>query len=326
MRKSRWTLMMIGLPGAALVSILVWTALVPVDETEYAVVTSFGRVEGVHGAEPGGAGLHFKWPWQSVARVDRRIQICDPPPREVITGDKKSFEVAPFVLYRVADPVQFLRGSSTIEQAEARLSERVSSAISDAIGRRETKSLATTETGKWSLDKLTNEVAHVVAPASRRELGVEVLDLGLRRFNHPLEVRPAVFELIRSERRQVAAKLRAEGEAQYTTITSQADRKRDTILAEAQAEAERIRGQAQAESTRILNEAHSRDPKFYEFLRTLESYSAILDPKTTIVLSSSSPLLRLLSRGPGDEPALEAPSQPTADTTTGSGSSGGSHR
>ena len=100
-----------------------------------------------------------------------------------------------------------------------------------------------------------------MAPAARDELGIEVVDLGLRRFNHPLEVRPAVFELIRSERRQVAARLRAEGEAQYTTITSQADRTRDTILAQAEAEAERIRGQAQAESTRILNEAHARDPE-----------------------------------------------------------------
>ena len=134
-----------------------------------------------------------------------------------------------------------------------------------------------------------------------------MVDLGLRRFNHPLEVRPAVFDLIRSERRQVAAKLRAEGEAQYLTITSQADRMRDAILAQAEAEAERIRGQAEAEATRILNEAHSRDPRFFEFLRTLESYRSILDPKATIVLSSSSPLLKLLDRGPAVEPAPELP-------------------
>ncbi len=81
-----------------------------------------------------------------------------------------------------------------------------------------------------------------VAPSALLELGIELADLGLRRFNHPLEVRPAVFELIRSERRQVAARLRAEGEAQYTTISSQADRTRDTLLAQADAEAERHSG------------------------------------------------------------------------------------
>ena len=133
-----------------------------------------------------------------------------------------------------------------------------------------------------------------------------MLDVRLRRFNHPLEVRPAVFDLIRSERRQVAARLRAEGEAQYVTITSQADRARDTILAEAEAEAQRIRGNAEAEATRLLNEAHARDPRFFEFLRTLESYRSILDDRTTIVLSASSPLLKLLVKGPASVAASRA--------------------
>jgi membrane protease subunit HflC len=278
-----------------------------VDETEYAVVTNFGQVAAVYGTESAGAGLHFKFPWQSVVRVDRRHRVFDPPAREVITGDKRNLEVASYLVYRVADPITFLRGSGSLDQAEARLNERVSAALSDAIGRRDFATMATTEPTRWALDDLTRQTVAAVAPAARDELGIEVLDLGLRRFNHPLEVRPAIFELIRSERRQAAARLRAEGEAQYTTITSQADRMRDAILAQAEAEAERIRGQAQAESTRILNEAHARDPRFYELLRTLESYRSILDPKTTIILSSTSPLLKLLSRGPGEEPGQEPP-------------------
>jgi membrane protease subunit HflC len=129
----------------------------------------------------------------------------------------------------------------------------------------------------------------------------------LRRFNHPVEVRPAVFDLIRSERRQVAAKLRADGESQYVSITSSADRMRDTILAQAEADAQRTKGAAQAEAARILNQAHARDPKFFEFLRTLESYRSILDGQTTVVLSSSSPLLKLLSHGPSPERSAEPP-------------------
>jgi membrane protease subunit HflC len=270
------------------------------------VVTSFGRIVAVHGVAPGTAGLHFKWPWESVSRVDQRLRAFDPPPREVITGDKRNLEVAPYLVYRVADPVQYLRGSGSLEQAEARLSERVSAALSDALGRRELASLVTTDPARMSLDELTAEALRAVAPSALAELGIELVDLGLRRFNHPLEVRPAIFELIRSERRQVAARLRAEGEALYTTITSQADRTRDTLLAQADAEAERIRGQAQAESTRILNEAHARDPRFYELLRTLESYGSILDSRATVVLSSSSPLLKLLVRGPAEEPEVES--------------------
>lgn len=95
--------------------------------------------------------------------------------------------------------------------------------------------------------------------------------------------------------------MRAEGEAKYQTLTSQADRQRDAILAQADAEAERIRGQGDAEATRLYNDAHARDPKFYEFVRTLEAYRAILDEKATIVLSSSSPLLKLLTQGPPDD-------------------------
>ncbi|HZW33112.1 MAG TPA: protease modulator HflC, partial [Isosphaeraceae bacterium] len=90
--------------------------------------------------------------------------------------------------------------------------------------------------------------------------------------------------------------------AQFVTITSQADRMRDTILAEAEADARRIRGTAEAEATRLLNEAHARDPRFFAFLRTLESYRAILDDRTTVVLSASSPLLKLLVQGPSSEP------------------------
>ncbi len=283
--------------------LLTGSSLVAVDETEYAVVTSFGEVMAVYGVEPGTAGLHLKRPWQSVLKVERRLRVFDPPSREVITGDKHNLEVASYLIYRVADPVQFLRGSGSLEQAEARLGERVAAALSDAIGKRDLAALASADPRRWALDELTHDALAAVAPAARAELGIAVVELGLRRFNHPLEVRPAIFELIRSERRQVAAKLRAEGEAQYTTITSLADRQRDTIQAQAEAEAERIRGQAQAESTRILNEAHARDPRFYELLRILESYESILDPKATVVLSSSSPLLKLLNQGPLEEAA-----------------------
>jgi membrane protease subunit HflC len=299
----------VGLALSVILLALAWSSLVAVDETEYAVVTSFGEVVAVHGEKPGTAGLHMKRPWESVIRVDRRLRAFDPAPREVITGDKRNLEVAPYLVYRVADPVQFVRGSGSLDQAEARLGERASAALSDCIGRRELTALATTDPKRWALDELTRETLQSIAPAAQAELGVEVVDLGLRRFNHPLEVRPAIFELIRSERRQVAARLRAEGEAQYTTITSQADRQRDTILAQADADAERVRGQAQAESTRILNEAHARDPRLYELLRTLESYGSILDPKTTIVLSATSPLLRLLASGPGDS-AAPPPAKP----------------
>ncbi len=306
----RWVIALLLFAVVASVTI---ASFVMVDETEFAVVTSFGRIEAVYGDQPSEAGLHPKAPWQVAIKIDRRIRVFDPPPREVITGDKRNLEVAPYVVWRVSDPVSFLRGSGSHELAEARLNERVSAGLSDAIGRRELAGLASTDTAKWAIDALNRDTLAAVAPGAREELGVEVLDVRLRRFNHPVEVRPAVFELIRSERRQVAAKLRAEGEAQYITITSQADRARDTILAEAEAEARRIRGHGEAEATRILNDAHSRDPRFFEFLHTLESYRSILDDRATVILSASSPLLKLLVKGP----VFDSPSGSTAGHASG---------
>jgi membrane protease subunit HflC len=227
-RPLRW-LLVTGLVIA--LAVLVMSSLLVVDETEFAVVTSFGRIVAVHGDTASEAGLHLKALWHLALKIDRRWKVFDPPPREVITGDKRNLEIAPYVVWRVADPVRFLRGSASDDLAEARLNDRVSAGLSDAIGRRELATLATTDASKWDLDALTRDVLGLVAPGARDELGVEVLDIRLRRFNHPVEVRPAVFDLIRSERRQVAARLRAEGDAQYVAIASEADRMRDTIQA-----------------------------------------------------------------------------------------------
>lgn len=295
-------------------------SIVVADETQYLLVTSFGRPVALYGDDPGEAGPHPRWPWQGSWEIDRRLQSFDAAPREVITGDKKNLEVAGFVAWKVSDPVAFLRAVGSAEAAEARLEERVASALSNAIGRRELASLASTDSGVWALDDLTAEIREAVDAPARRELGVEVLDFRLRRFNHPLEVRPAVFDLIRSERRQVAAQLRADGESQYRAITSKADREREAILAEADAEAERIRASAEAEATRLLNEAHAVDPGFAEFLRTLETYRALLDGRATVVLSAESPLLRLLHEGPGPS-VLEPPGGSTPTPLAGASSS-----
>lgn len=310
MRRSlRW---IIALAALGLMSLLVFRSLLIVDETEFVLVTEFGRTVDVLGDDPGEAGLHGKWPWRSGLSVDRRLRVFDPPAREMITGDKRNLEVASYVAWRVSDPTRFVSAAGTLDLAEARLNERISAALSDALGRRDLASLASTDTNVWRLDALTTEVLEAVGSAAKEELGVEVLDVRLRRFNHPVEVRPAVFDLIRSERKQVAERLRAEGESQYQILKGQAERERDAIIAKAEAEAERIRGKGDADATRVLNEAHAHDPKFYEFVRSLETYRAILDDRATLVLSSASPLLRLLTKGPADELLREEPSTTAA--------------
>ena len=315
MRRPRLVFSLLILIG--LVGVLAARSVVIVDEAEFVIVTEFGRPVAIYGVAPDEAGLHRKWPWQGSRSIDRRLRVFDPPPRELITGDKRALEVASYVAWRVVDPGKFLRSAGSVDMAEARLNERVSAAISHALGTRGLATVATTDPALWGLDRLTAEVLAAVAPGAREELGAEVVDIRLRRFNHPVEVRPAVFDLIRSERKQVAAALRAEGEAQYQTITSAADRERDAILATADAEAERIKGRGDAEATRVLNDAHARDPKFYEFVRTLETYRAIVDDRATVILSSASPLLKLLTYGPSEELLDRPMARPAPEVSQG---------
>ena len=309
----------IGLVALGLLAVLAFRSFVIVDETEFVLITEFGRTVDVLGDDPGEAGLHAKRPWRSSLAVDRRLRVFDPPPREMITGDKRNLEVASYVAWRVSDPLRFVAAAGTLDSAEARLNERVSASLSDSLGRRDLASLASTDPKIWRLDALTDEVLAAVARPAKEELGVEVLDIRLKRFNHPVEVRPAVFDLIRSERKQVAERLRAEGESRYQILKGQAERERDAIVAKAEAEADRIRGRGDAEATRLLNEAHARDPKFYEFVRTLETYRAILDDRATLVLSSASPLLRLLTKGPSDELIREEATPPAEKVASPAG-------
>jgi membrane protease subunit HflC len=285
-----------------------------VDETEYVLLSEFGRVLDVLGDDPSEIGPHGKWPWRSTIAVDRRLRVAEPPAREVLTGDRRNLEVAPYVVWQVADPLVFHRAAGGPEAASARLEERVVAAVSDALSQTSFDALASTDPAVWRLDELTGSIRDGLREPLRRDLGIDLVDVRLKRFNHPLEVRPAVFDLIRSERKEVASRLRAEGEAEYQTLTSRADRDRDERLGRAEADAERIRAEGEAEATRLLNDAHALDPKFYELVRTLDTYRAILDDRATVILSTSSPLLRLLRDGPETGPSEPNPASAARDS------------
>ena len=133
-------------------------------------------------------------------------------------------------------------------------------------------------------------------------LGIEIVDVRVKRINFPLGNQQAVFERMKSERQKIADRYRSAGLAESTVIRSHADRQSAELIAKADADAERIRGEAEAESTAILNQAHAADPEFYRTMRTLDAYRTILNDKTTLVLSASSSLLKMLTEGvPADE-------------------------
>jgi membrane protease subunit HflC len=161
---------------------------------------------------------------------------------------------------------------------------------------------------------MMGDVTARIADQAGKEFGLKVVDVRLRRLNYPEEVRTAVFEQIRSERKRVAAATRAEGESQARTIRSAADLERAKTVAEAEADAARLVGEGEAQAARIANDAHAADPAFYQFLKTLETYRAALDAKTTLVLSADSAFLRLLTQGvpepTGPGPSVAGPVKP----------------
>jgi membrane protease subunit HflC len=290
---------LIGILVLAIIALV--RSVVIVDQTESVIITEFGRP--VRPIER--PGLHFKWPYQSARAFDRRLQIDTPPAREMLTKDKKNLEVAWYVSWRIAEVDRFLRTVRTLADASARLEDMTASVLAAEMGGHELGALVTVSE-RSALGAMMGSVRNRIAEQALGEYGLEVVDVRLGRLNYPEEVRSAVFEQIRSERQRVAATIRAEGESQARVIRSAADRERSALLARAEADAARLIGEGEAEAARIANGAHAADPAFYQFQKTLETYRAALDARTTLVLSADSSFLRLLSQGVPD-PAASGP-------------------
>lgn len=314
------------LMGAAVVLCLVvlGLSLVFVDESEYVIVERFGEIVAVYD-RPADRGLRFKLPWpiDTVRRFDRRVRLFEPPAREAFTSDKKNVTVAVYICWKIAEPaeetgdaadrpvVRFFRNLNTPRVAEDRLDARVRSLLNTRLGRISLSQLlavSDSQTGPdgWQtglLARLADEIRRELETGRdgrkglTSELGIEIVDLRIRRINFPTGNRQAVYERMRSERKKEADQYRTAGLAANKTIRSRADLQYERVLAQARADAERIRGLAEAEAIAIRNAAHARDPEFYIALRTLQTYKKILNEKTTLVLSASSQLLKMLTDG-----------------------------
>ena len=292
-------------------------SVVIVDQAETVYLTEFGRPVRLL-REP---GLYFRWPHFARRSFDKRLQVHAPPPREMLTRDKKNLEVAWYLTWRIEEVDRFLKSVRTIPDASARLEDMAASIIAAELGGHDLAGLV--RVGKQSdIEAMMDVVARRIGQQAAREYGIAVSDCRLRRLNFPEEVRSAVFEQIRSERRKVAATTRAEGESQARIVRSAADLERARQVALAQADATRLVGQGEADAARIAGAAQATDPSFYQFLKTLETYRTALDQKTTLVLSAESPFFKLLTQGVPDlEPRSKGnpPRSPGAEETTAGG-------
>ena len=307
------------------------------DRTEFVYLTQFGRrVATYDGGDDAQAGLHFRLPWpvQSVQRLDRRLQVFDLPGAELLTRDAKkntidkTLTIDAYVCWRIADADgvdRFIRKVGTVEGARSVLGQRINSELGAVVGKMELDELVSTEPNRVDdkRDELRKRILEggeqPLRRSAREEYGIEIVDVRLRRTNHPPAVRQAIFDRIMSEREKKSADYRSQGEQQAADIKSDSDRKVAELRSEAEAEAVRLRGQADADADRIRADAARQDPQFYAFLKKLEDYQRILgDNKSMLLLSTHRELFDTLFNPPNPgAPTPPRPVVPTVPTAKG---------
>lgn len=247
------------------VFVTVGAMLFTVDQRQYALVFQLGEIKEVI-KEP---GLAFKWPLiQNVRFFDRRILTLDSvEPERFLTAEKKPVLVDSFVKWRIADVRQFyisVSGDETL--ARTRLSQVVNSGLREEFGKRTVHDVVS-----GARDKIMADVQKK-ADADARAIGVEIVDVRLKRVDLPAEVSEAVYRRMETERKRVANELRSQGAAEAEKIRADADRQREVIVAEAYRDAQKIKGEGDAKAAAIYGRAFGQNPEFYAFYRSLEAY------------------------------------------------------
>jgi len=282
--------------AAAALLVLGWRSFAVINESELAVVTLFGRPTRTITE----AGLTLKWPVENVLRFEKRLMLYDPPPSEFLTRDKKNLVVDSAICWRIVDPLRFRQSAGTVAGAEMRLNDLVWATLAAEMGTVELAQLVSTDTGQLEGATIVDRVRETTGETARSRLGVDIVDVQVKRLNFPEQNKQAVFARMRAERERIAREYRAQGEEQAIEIRAEADRQRELILAEAYRDAEKLKGEGDAEATRIYGTAHRKNPELYRFVRTLEAYRKILDEQTTVIMSSESKLFEVLNDGRPD--------------------------
>nr|WP_323181531.1 protease modulator HflC [Kaistia defluvii] len=306
----------LGLVIVIIVAIVAYSGLFIVDQTHQALVLRFGNPVRVVTTP----GLYAKIPLiDNVVMLDKRLLDIESPPIEVIARDQKRLVMDAFGRYKIVDPLLFFQAAGSIPVAESRLAVVLNSAIRGAAGQMEFASIV--REGRAPL------MAQITDQVNRegRSLGVDVVDVRIRRADLPPENSQAVYQRMQTERQREATDIRAQGEQAAKTIRAQADRQATVIVAEANQRADEIKGDGDAERNRIFAGAFEQDPDFFSFYRSMQAYQDGMKAGTTrMVISPTSPFFRYLTDPSGNAlpvperstPGKPAPvSAPAADAT-----------
>jgi modulator of FtsH protease HflC len=281
------------LVGAVIVLVLANMSLYVVDQRKTAIVLQFSEVVDVKTAP----GLYFKLPLvQNVLYFDSRILTMDSvEPERFITAEKKNVMVDSFVKWRIVDVKQYYISVPGGEQvAQTRLMQTVNSIMREEFGKRSVNDVVSGER-----DKIM-EVLREKADADARKIGVQVLDVRLKRVDYPQEISESVYRRMDAERKRVANELRATGNAESEKIRADADRQREVILANAYRDAQKIKGDGDARASALYAAAFGRNAEFYAFYRSMEAYKQSFKNKSDVmVIDPSSTFFKYLKNKAG---------------------------
>ncbi|HDL89508.1 MAG TPA: protease modulator HflC [Thermodesulforhabdus norvegica] len=318
MQQAKWLI-----PLTIIVLLLGVDSFFIVDETEQVVITQLGKPVGEPIRE---AGLHFKLPLiQKAHFFEKRILKWDGNPTQIPTRDKKYIWVDTTARWRIKDPLLFLKRVGTIRTALSRLDGIIDSVVRDHVAdsllvelvrsegwEKAGKSLIESGTVDYKILSLIQEKSaeepltikkgrekitrEMVADAARLmpEMGIELLDIRIKRINYVESVQKKVFERMISERKRIAAQYRSEGEGEKAVILGKMKKELAKIRSKAYKQSQKIRGDADAKATRIYAEAYSKNPKFYDFYRSLEVYNNFTNPNAIFVFSTKTEAFQYL--------------------------------
>ncbi|UCG98750.1 MAG: protease modulator HflC [Burkholderiales bacterium] len=269
-----------------------------VDQRQYAILFQLGQITEVH-AEP---GLKFKLPLiQNVVYLDRRILTIDTPQADrVQTSEKKNLLVDSFVKWRIADPRRYFVSFQGLERAaEERINSLVRDALNRAVNRRTVNDITSVERDR-AMEEIKVSVQERV-----RDVGVDIIDVRLKRVEFVPEINEDVFRRMQSERKRVATEQRSIGAAEGEKIRADADRQREVLVAEAYREAETIKGEGDGRASAVYAQAFGQNPEFFTFYRSLEAYRASFRNRNDVlVIDPSSEFLKYLKTPvPGRAPS-----------------------
>ena len=301
------------------VVILGFGSIYTINETEQAVVTQFGKPVG--GAITD-AGVHFKTPFiQTVIKFDKRILEWDGSANEIPTLDNKYIFIDAFARWRISDALQFYKSAKNEMLAQSRLDDILDGAVRDEIANRTMVEIVRSSNRAMIIQDVESSsvnvnnkviedysakgarldiVESILESVSKRlldlNMGIEILDVQLKRINYTRQVQEQVFNRMISGQNQIAEKYRAQGQGKKQEILGMQVQRKKEIISGAYLESQEIKGEADANATRIYADAYGKSPEFYNFIKTLETYSNTLDSSTQFILSTDNHYLKYLGK------------------------------